>query len=147
MNKRLDNCIIVLYTATMITIDLSSPTTVVDQLVQSLKEAVVTGAVSPGQPLPSARQLAGDLGVHWNTVARAYRHMADEGFVHVVRGRRAIVRQKTDWSAAARREARTMVLASLREAVAQSPRAGIDADELRALLSRELETQRGGSPR
>lgn len=147
MKKRLDICIIVLYTATMITIDLSNPTPVVDQLVQSLKEAVVAGAVSPGQALPSARQLAGDLGVHWNTVARAYRDLADAGFVHVVRGRRAIVRQRTDWSATARKEARAAVMACLRNAVTQAHWAGIAAEELKTLLNRTLEGFQERSPR
>lgn len=42
------------------------------------------------QDLPSVRQLASDLGVHWNTVARAYRRLADEGLLTVRHGRGAI---------------------------------------------------------
>ena len=40
------------------------------------------------------RQLAGDLGVHWNTVARAYRRLADEGLLTVRRGRGAVTRDQ-----------------------------------------------------
>jgi len=98
----------------------------------------MTGTVSPGHSLPSARQLGGDLGVHWNTVARAYRELAADGLVYVVRGRRAVVRPRAHWAEIARNRVRADALTHVREAVARARVAGMSADTLRAALDREL---------
>ena len=45
----------------------------------------------PGDQLPPVRQLAIDLGVHFNTVAQAYRLLADEGWLELKRRRGATV--------------------------------------------------------
>jgi GntR family transcriptional regulator len=76
----------------MIRIDVASAKPLEEQIVLGLRQALAQGTVKPGAELPSARQLAGDLGVHWNTVARAYRRLADQGLIVVRRGRGAVVR-------------------------------------------------------
>lgn len=43
------------------------------QLIDQIKTAVLNGDLSPGAAMPSIRQLANDLGVNHNTVAKAYR--------------------------------------------------------------------------
>lgn len=43
------------------------------QLIAQIKQAVRDGALKPGDPLPSIRQLANDLGLNNKTVAKAYR--------------------------------------------------------------------------
>ena len=42
------------------------------QLINQIKEAVMDGLLKPGDSLPSIRQLANDLGLNHNTVAKAY---------------------------------------------------------------------------
>lgn len=76
----------------MVTIDLDSPKPLEEQIVLALRQELARGALRSGDELPSVRQLAGDLGVHWNTVARAYRRLADEGLLVVRRGRGAVIR-------------------------------------------------------
>jgi len=51
--------------------DLSSP--LFKQLMNQIKNAVKDGLIKPGDPLPSIRQLANDLELNHNTVAKAYR--------------------------------------------------------------------------
>ena len=51
----------------------------------------MAGEFEPGAQLPTVRQLATDLGVHHNTVAEAYRLLADEGWLDLRRGRGAVV--------------------------------------------------------
>ena len=46
---------------------------------------LVDGALAPGAQLPTVRRLALDLGVHHNTVAEAYRVLADEGWIEMRR--------------------------------------------------------------
>jgi GntR family transcriptional regulator len=76
----------------VIRIDLDDPKPLEEQIVAALRQALARGTLGSGDELPSVRQVAGDLGVHWNTVARAYRRLADEGLLVVRRGRGALVR-------------------------------------------------------
>ena len=49
------------------------------------------GVLRPGDALPPVRQLALNLGIHFNTVAEAYRALAQEGFLEIVHGHGARV--------------------------------------------------------
>lgn len=75
----------------MVQIDIASPRPLEEQIVNGLRHALADGSLQPGDELPAVRQLAGDLGVHWNTVARAYRRLDQEGLLRVRHGRGAVV--------------------------------------------------------
>ena len=77
-----------------IRVDLDDHRPLEDQIVTALRNGLAQGLVLPGQELPSVRQLAGDLGVHWNTVARAYRRLADEDLLSVRPGRSVVAREQ-----------------------------------------------------
>lgn len=49
------------------------------QLVDAVKRAVATGALSPGDRLPSVRDLARELVLNPNTIAKAFRELESEG--------------------------------------------------------------------
>jgi DNA-binding transcriptional regulator YhcF (GntR family) len=76
----------------LIRVDVTSPRPLEEQITLAIRQGLAQGNLAPGDELPSVRQLAGDLGVHWNTVARAYRRLADEGLLVVRRGRGVVVR-------------------------------------------------------
>jgi DNA-binding transcriptional regulator YhcF (GntR family) len=65
----------------IIEIDPGSPTPPYEQIRGQLATMIATGAVPPGAHLPSIRQLAADLGIAANTVARAYRELELAGLV------------------------------------------------------------------
>ncbi len=69
----------------MLRIDLKSSVPVYRQLVDGLRVLLVNGELKPGDPLPPVRRLATDLGVHFNTVAEAYRTLAGEGWLEIAR--------------------------------------------------------------
>ena len=56
-----------------IVIDTSDSVPVFAQLIDQIKKAVLSGELSAGTALPSIRQLANDMGLNHNTVAKAYR--------------------------------------------------------------------------
>lgn len=56
-----------------IVINNSEPVPVFAQLIEQIKKAVLSDKLGPGAPLPSIRQLANDLELNHNTVAKAYR--------------------------------------------------------------------------
>src|SRR6266849_10723653 len=51
------------------------------QLMEQVKDAMATGAIRPGEPLPGIRPLAEELVMNPNTVARAYRALEHEGVI------------------------------------------------------------------
>ena len=77
-------------------IDIDSSVPVTDQIVVGLRRAIALCELQPGDELPPVRQLANDLGVNLNTVARAYRELRAAGLVSAVRGRGTRVTSATE---------------------------------------------------
>lgn len=77
-----------------IQVDLSSATAAWRQIADQLRTLVVEGTLAPGDALPPVRRLAVDLGVHFNTVAEAYRAVAEEGFLEITHGHGARIAQR-----------------------------------------------------
>ena len=67
-------------------IDSSSPTPIYAQLERSIRAAIATGELEPGAQLPTVRQLAVDLAVNANTVARVYAQLERDGMLETRRG-------------------------------------------------------------
>lgn len=51
------------------------------QIVEQVRALIERGVLAPGAALPTVRQLAGDLAVAPNTVARAYADLQDAGWI------------------------------------------------------------------
>jgi GntR family transcriptional regulator len=62
------------------------------QVVDQVKSAAASGAVRPGEPLPSIRPLAEELRVNRNTVAKAYAELESQGVIETVAGKGCFVR-------------------------------------------------------
>jgi GntR family transcriptional regulator len=80
-----------------VVVDLNSLVPAYRQIVEGFRVHLVEGDLRPGDRLPSVRELASDLGLHFNTVAEAYRHLAAEGWLRLDRGRGGVrvVERKT----------------------------------------------------
>lgn len=76
-------------------IDLESPVPVYRQIVDGLRVLLVNGELAAGKQLPPVRRLALDLGVHFNTVAEAYRTLEEEGWLEIGRRSGARVVERT----------------------------------------------------
>lgn len=117
-------------------IDLKSPVPVYRQIVDGLRVLLVNGELVPGEQLPPVRRLALDLGVHFNTVAEAYRTLEEEGWLEIGRrsGARVVSRAAPNGADPATREAFER---RLREMVAELEARGFPrgriANELRRL--------------
>lgn len=70
-----------------ITIPPQGTLAIYEQIVNQLKNAVVTGELKAGEALPSIRALAADLGVSVITTKRAYEELEKEGLVRSVAGK------------------------------------------------------------
>lgn len=66
------------------------------QIVDRIRHLVATGALKPGEQLPTIRQLAVDLRVDPNTVARAYTILDKEGVISTQQGRGTFIAEHPD---------------------------------------------------
>jgi GntR family transcriptional regulator len=73
-------------------VDSRSPTPIYAQLERSIRAAIATGTLGPGAQLPTVRQLAVDLAVNANTVARVYAQLEKDGVLETRRGVGTFVR-------------------------------------------------------
>lgn len=62
------------------------------QLVDQVKSAAASGAVQPGELLPSIRPLAEELRVNRNTVAKAYAELENQRVIETIAGKGCFVR-------------------------------------------------------
>ena len=71
----------------VVSVDLRSHVPAYVQIVERVGHLVATGVLKPGDQLPTVRQLATDLRVNFNTVARAYRLLDEAGVISTQQGR------------------------------------------------------------
>ena len=123
-------------------VDTRNGLAVYDQIVRQMKFAVADGALRSGELVPSVRELARDLAINPNTVARAYRQLQDDGVLETVRGTGLAV------AAAARRpcqsERTKLIRARLRQVLEEAQRSGLDVGEIGQMFQTELEAVRKG---
>jgi GntR family transcriptional regulator len=70
-----------------IEIDFRSKVPIYIQIIDQIKHLIAAGVLRPDDQLPTVRQLAADLRVNFNTVARAYRSLDEEGLISTQHGR------------------------------------------------------------
>jgi GntR family transcriptional regulator len=115
------------------------------QLMEQVKHAVETGALKPGEQLPSIRPLAEELVVNPNTVAKAYRELEHEGVIELRQGAGAFVSDK----APSKKDADKLraAHATVAGAVEKLRARGLSVDEIRRLFEAELAgVYRSGGP-
>jgi len=120
----------------VVAIDPRDPTPIYAQLDRALRAAIATGRLTPGDQLPTVRQLAVDLRVNANTVARVYTDLERDGVLETRRGVGSFVaatRLQARPAAQHSRSLRTFVTRVLADAAA----AGFSRDEIVAELQRK----------
>ena len=112
--------------------DTTSRTPIYRQLIDQVRRAVARGKLSPGDRLPSVRQLSRDLVVNPNTVARAYTELEREGTLVTQQGRVAFVAEpQMDLTKKARRK---QLAEKLDELFVEAVHLGFTSDELLAMV-------------
>jgi len=118
-----------------IRVDRMSDEPVYEQIARKIRLSIVAGELPAGATLPSVRVLASDLGVNLNTVARAYRILQQEGFVHIAdRSGVIVVPPATRTDVGERQQLRE----SLHLLLARMRQAGVTREELRQVVEHEM---------
>lgn len=81
-------------------VDSNSATPIYAQLERSIRAAIATGELAVGAQLPTVRQLAVDLAVNANTVAKVYAQLERDGMLETRRGVGTFVRESPSPQAA-----------------------------------------------
>lgn len=126
----------------MVILDFDSSVPLVDQIVGQLRVVIARGGIAVGDELPPVRQLAADLGVNLNTVARAYRELQAAGMLSMARGRGRGTRlvADTDARTLGRERRSAFVLGrALQSALADARLAGVDRAQAQRLMQEALE--------
>ncbi len=116
-------------------IDAHNGLAVYDQIVRQVKFAVADGALTPGELVPSVRELARELAINPNTVARAYRQLQDDGVLVSVRGTGLAVADGARRPCQAERT--KLIRARLRMVLDEAANSGLDPQEIEQLVRTE----------
>lgn len=85
-----------------IQIDFRSGTPIYVQITEQIRRQLAEGKLKPGDQLPTVREMAADLRVNYNTIARAYRLLDEAGLISTQQGRGTYI-----WSEETQFEPRT----------------------------------------
>lgn len=107
------------------------------QVVDQVKAAAASGALRPGEALPSIRPLAEELRINRNTVAKAYAELEAQGVIETIAGRGCFLK---DSRSPFRKEVRKAMLAQeIDAAIVQAHHLQVDKEEFLALVQERLE--------
>lgn len=120
----------------MLEINTRSSVPIYEQIVTQVRSAVADGALEPGSPLPTIRQLARDLELNPATVAKAYQMLEKDGVLETAGRRGTFIRgdARPRLDESLRKEAGDQ----LRHLLGQWRARGLEARDLRALVDELL---------
>lgn len=114
----------------VLTVDARSGVPIYQQIVEQVKRSTALGVLQAGEQLPTVKQLALDLTINPNTVARAYRDLERDGVIETAPGRGSFV--KGDGATASTKiAARDVARRSLESVVREAKSMGLSRAEVR----------------
>ena len=113
----------------IVAIDSRDSTPIYAQLDRGLRAAIASGRLNPGDQLPTVRQLAVDLQINANTVARVYTDLERAGILETRRGVGSFIRA-TAAEARPPDEHQRRLRAFVTRVLADASAAGFSPDEL-----------------
>ena len=114
----------------MLVIDYRSRVAIYEQIKTQIMELIAVGALCPHTQLPSIRALAGELGLNFNTVKKAFGELESAGVIYSLPGRGCFVAE----NALESEKLRSRVMQQLRDAVQAVRAAGVSEGEAQQVL-------------
>jgi GntR family transcriptional regulator len=120
----------------LIQIDFKSGKPAYLQLVDQIRYAAASGAIRPGEPLPSIRPLAEELRLNRNTVAKAYTELESQGVIETIAGKGCFL--KENQSPFTKQVRHKLLIQEIDAAVVASRQLQVDAETFLALARERL---------
>jgi GntR family transcriptional regulator len=125
----------------LLRVEPNSPIPLYEQITAQVVFAVASGALAPGDMIPSVRELAAQLLVHPNTVARSFQDLERLGVVRALRGKgMEVTAEAPAWCLSHRQE---LVRGRLRDALHEAVSSGLTSDAIVKLVQEELTRANG----
>jgi GntR family transcriptional regulator len=123
-------------------LDFRSGLPIYTQIVEQIRHMLASGVLKPGDQLPTVRQLATDLRVNFNTIARAYRMLDEAGLISTQQGRGTYI-----WETPTPEASQILRLQGLNELtqryLVEAAALGFSLDEVRQNFEEEAKIDRG----
>ena len=120
----------------IVSVDPRDATPIYAQLERGLRAAIATGRLRPGDQLPTVRQLAVELKVNANTVARVYGELERARVIETRRGVGSFISAQGEAEARPAAEKTKRLRAFVTHVLSEADRAGFTVDEVAAELGR-----------
>jgi GntR family transcriptional regulator len=116
----------------LLRIDPSNGLAIYDQIARQVKFAVAHGALRHGELIPSVREMANQLAVNPNTVARAYRDLQAAGVIEPLRGEGLRVTRRA--AEQCKQERRELLKERLKSTILECRHGGLSVTEIRGMF-------------
>jgi GntR family transcriptional regulator len=117
------------------TIDFANDLALYDQIIRQIKFAVAGEVLKPGEMIPSVRELARELTINPNTVARAYRQLQTDGVLASIRGTGLLVAETAFERCL--QERRELIRVRLRQVLSEARQSRLGAEEIFGIVQEE----------
>ena len=107
------------------------------QLVDQIRYAAASGAIRPGEPLPSIRPLAEELRVNRNTIAKAYAELESQGVIETIPGKGCFLKENS--SPFTKPVRQKLLLKEVDEAVVTAHHLQVDRESFLTLVNERLD--------
>ncbi len=118
-------------------VDLTVHTPAYLQIIEQVKQAIASGELKPGDQLPTVRQLAADLRINFNTVARAYRLLDEKGIISTQHGRGTYILDAPTGRDMQRLRRQQIVILG-EHYIEEAEKLGFEPDEVRKLIEEQI---------
>ncbi|WP_057765923.1 GntR family transcriptional regulator [Cytobacillus praedii] len=124
----------------MFELDIRSRKPIYEQLVERLKELIITEVLKIDEQLPSVRTLAQQLTINPNTIQKAYRELEIQGYIYSIKGKGSFVSSAND---SQNTEKLHKVKNDLIKLLSEAMYLGVTAEELITIIE-EIQASIGG---
>jgi len=121
----------------MFQIDFKSGKPVYLQLADQVRYAAASGALRPGDLLPSIRPLAEELRVNRNTIAKAYAELESQGVIETLPGKGCFLKENN--SPFSKHVRHKLLITEIDEAVVMAHHLQVDRERFLALVNERLD--------
>ena len=126
-----------------IRIDADNGLAIYDQVVRQIKYAIADGAIREGELVPSVRELARDLAINPNTVARAYQQLQANNVLETVRGTGLAVKKTA--TSRCKKERSSLIQQRIRDVLAEAKQSKLEYTEIESMIEQELNRIKKGA--
>jgi GntR family transcriptional regulator len=121
-----------------LTIDQESSVPIYVQIEDGIHSLIAAGQLQPGEQLPTIRELAADIRVNLNTVARAYFELDREGVISTQRGKGTFVTGVPDKEQIERKRQK-LLHSIIHSALEEAHNLGYSVSEIRTVFQEEMQ--------